>query len=80
MGARESAASTPGFGIVPALGGIMAVAYVRAQNASIIALLEPASAVVIAFIILSQPITSTIVVGSGLILMGALMVSGGGCV
>jgi DME family drug/metabolite transporter len=53
-------------------------AYVRAQNASIIALLEPASAVVLAAIILSQPITSTIVVGGGLILLGALVVSGAG--
>lgn len=48
------------------------------ENASIIALLEPASAVVFAAIILSQPITSTIVVGGGLILVGALVVSGVG--
>ena len=48
------------------------------ENASIIALLEPASDVVFAAIILSQPITSTIVVGGGLILVGALVVSGVG--
>jgi len=54
------------------------LAYVRAQNASIIALLEPASAVVLAFIILSQPITSSVLVGGGLILVGALVVSGVG--
>ena len=47
-------------------------------NASAIALLEPASAVVLAFIILSQPITSTIVVGGELILVDALLVSGAG--
>jgi len=51
------------------------LAYVRAQNASIIALLEPISAVVFAFVILSQPITSTILAGGALILLGALMVS-----
>ncbi|PXF57129.1 MAG: EamA family transporter [Candidatus Methanogaster sp.] len=54
--------------------------YVRAQNASIIALLEPASAVVFAAIILSQPITSSVLVGGGLILVGALVVSGVGAV
>ena len=54
--------------------------YVRAQNASIIALLEPASAVVLAAIILSQPITSSVLVGGGLILLGALVVSGAGAV
>jgi len=53
------------------------LAHVRAQNASIIALLEPASAVVFAAIILSQPITSSVLVGGGLILVGALVVSGG---
>lgn len=52
------------------------LAYVRAQNASIIALLEPISAVVFAFVILSQPVTSTILAGGALILLGALMVSG----
>jgi drug/metabolite transporter (DMT)-like permease len=56
------------------------LAHVRAQNASIIALLEPASAVVFAAIILSQPITSSVLVGGGLILVGALVVSGVGAV
>jgi drug/metabolite transporter (DMT)-like permease len=51
------------------------LAYVRAQNASIIALLEPVSAVVLAAIILSQPITSTILAGGALILLSALLVS-----
>jgi hypothetical protein len=39
------------------------LAQVRAQNASIIALLEPASAVVFAATIMSQPITSSVLVG-----------------
>jgi len=69
-------------GLLPTAAGLTlyfsGLAYVRAQNASIIALLEPASAVVLAAIILSQPITSTIVVGGGLILLGALVVSGAG--
>ncbi len=52
-------------------------AYVRARNASIIALLAPARAVVFAAIILSQQIASTIVVGGGLILLGGQW--GGGC-
>jgi len=36
--------------------------------------------VVFAAIILSQPITSSVLVGGGLILVGALMVSGAGAV
>ncbi|HIE31943.1 MAG TPA: hypothetical protein EYP67_06135 [Methanosarcinales archaeon] len=39
----------------------------RAQNASIIALLEPASAVVFAAIIMSQQITSSVLVGGGMV-------------
>ena len=69
-------------GLLPTAAGLTlyfsGLAYVRAQNASIIALLEPASAVVLAFIILSQPITSSVLVGGGLILVGALVVSGAG--
>nr|QNO47929.1 hypothetical protein DBNCDMDK_00017 [Methanosarcinales archaeon ANME-2c ERB4] len=69
-------------GLLPTAAGLTlyfsGLAYVRAQNASIIALLEPASAVVIAAIILSQPITPSVLVGGGLILLGALMVSGVG--
>ncbi len=71
-------------GLLPTAAGLTlyfsGLAYVRAQNASIIALLEPASAVVFAAIILSQPITSSVLVGGGLILVGALMVSGVGAV
>ncbi len=71
-------------GLLPTAAGLTlyfsGLAHVRAQNASIIALLEPASAVVLAAIILSQPITLTIVVGGGLILVGALVVSGAGAV
>lgn len=47
---------TPGFEIISAMGGLMAVAYARGRNASVIALLEPASALVFAAIVLSQPI------------------------
>ncbi|NOQ33584.1 MAG: EamA family transporter [Methanosarcinales archaeon] len=69
-------------GLLPTAAGLTlyfsGLAYVRAQNASIIALLEPASAVVFAAIILSQPITSSVLVGGGLILVGALVVSGAG--
>jgi len=65
------------FGIMPtAVAGILyfnGLKTVRAQNASIIALLEPASAVVFAFIILSEPITMTTLLGGGLILLGALL-------
>jgi len=57
-----------------------AFAYVRAQNASIITLLEPISAVVFATIILSKQITSSVLVGGGLILVGARMVGGAGAV
>jgi len=71
-------------GLLPTAAGLTlyfsGLAYVRAQNASIIALLEPASAVVFAAIILSQPITSSVLVGGGLILLGALVVSGAGAV
>ena len=67
------------FGLLPTAASLTlyfsGLAYVRAQNASIIALLEPVSAVVFAAIILSQQITSAIVVGGGLILVGALAVS-----
>ncbi|KAF5414353.1 MAG: hypothetical protein C5S48_09070 [Candidatus Methanogaster sp.] len=49
----------------PTLYNSCVSAYVRARNASITALLEPASAVVIAAIILSQPITSRVLVGGG---------------
>ena len=67
------------FGLLPTavalifyLNGLMRV---RAQSASIVALLEPVSAVVFAFIILSEPVTYATITGGGLILMGAVLVS-----
>jgi drug/metabolite transporter (DMT)-like permease len=67
-------------GLLPTAGSLTlyfsGLAYIRAHNASIIALLEPVSAVILAAIILSQPITSTILAGGGLILISALIVSG----
>ncbi|MCK4928863.1 MAG: EamA family transporter [Methanosarcinales archaeon] len=67
------------FGLLPTavalifyLNGLMRV---RAQSASIIALLEPVSAVVFAFIILSEPVTYATIMGGGLILVGAVLVS-----
>ena len=47
----------------------MSFAYVGAQNASIIALLEPIGAVVFAAIILSRQITLVTLMGGGLILL-----------
>ncbi|GEM_PF-7097279 len=64
----------------PALYYGCVFAYVRARNASIITLFEPASAVVLAAITLSQPITSSVLVGGGLIVVVALVVSGAGAV
>ena len=64
------------FGLVPTAAG--AVLYlnglrlVKAQNASIIGLLEPASAVVFAFIILNEPVSTVTLLGGGLILAGAI--------
>lgn len=67
------------FGLVPtAIGGILyfnGLRLVRAQSASIISLLEPASAVVFAFIILSEPVAFTTVLGGGFILLGAGIIS-----
>ena len=67
------------FGLLPTavalifyLNGLMRV---RAQSASIVALLEPVSAVVFAFIILSEPVTYATIMGGGLILVGAVLVS-----
>jgi drug/metabolite transporter (DMT)-like permease len=48
---------------------------VKAQNASIISLLEPVSAVVFAFMILSEPVEYTTALGGGLILLGAVITS-----
>jgi len=54
------------------LSGLMQV---RAQNASIVALLEPASAVVFAYLILSEPVTASMLAGGALILLGAVIIS-----
>lgn len=67
------------FGLLPTAAALIlylsALKHVRAQNASIIALLEPVSAVVFAFIILSEPVAFTTMMGGGLILLGAVLVS-----
>lgn len=67
------------FGLVPtAIGGILyfnGLRLVKAQSASIISLLEPVSAVVFAYIILSEPISITTVLGGGFILLGAGIIS-----
>ncbi len=67
------------FGLIPTalalvlyLSGLM---HVRAQNASIVALLEPVSAVVFAYIILSEPVTISMLAGGALILLGAVIIS-----
>lgn len=67
------------FGLLPTaialilyLNGLM---YLRAQSASIIALLEPVSAMVFAFIILSEPISYATIMGGGFILLGGVLVS-----
>jgi len=54
------------------LSGLMQV---RAQNASIVALLEPASAVVFAYLILGEPVTASMLAGGALILLGAVIIS-----
>lgn len=67
------------FGLIPtAIGGILyfsGLRLIKAQSASIISLLEPVSAVLFAFIILSDPVAFTTVLGGGFILMGAYLIS-----
>ncbi len=67
------------FGLIPtAIGGILyfnGLRLVKAQSASIISLLEPASAVVFAFMILSEPVEYSTVLGGGLIFLGAFITS-----
>ena len=67
------------FGLIPtALGGILyfsGLRLIKAQSASIISLLEPVSAVVFAFIILSDPVAITTVLGGFFILVGAYLIS-----
>ncbi|MCZ7356648.1 MAG: DMT family transporter [Candidatus Methanoperedens sp.] len=67
------------FGLIPtALGGIIylnGLRLVRAQDASIISLLEPVSAMVFAYIILSEPVSLATMIGGGFILAGAVIIS-----
>ena len=66
------------FGLIPtAIGGILyfnGLRLVKAQSTSIISLLEPASAVVFAYIILSESIEYTTALGGLLILIGAFII------
>ncbi|MDD5615064.1 MAG: DMT family transporter [Candidatus Methanoperedens sp.] len=67
------------FGLIPtAIGGILyfsGLRLIKAQSASIISLIEPVSAVVFAFIILSEPIAIATVIGGVFILLGAGLIS-----
>lgn len=66
------------FGLIPTIALILYLSglrHIKAQSASIIGLLEPVSAVIFAFIILSESISTTTLIGGGLILLGALLVS-----
>ncbi len=67
------------FGLIPtAIGGILyfsGLRLIKAQSASIISLLEPVSAVLFAYIILSNTIAITTVLGGVFILMGAYLIS-----
>lgn len=67
------------FGLIPtAIGGILyfsGLRLIKAQSASIISLLEPVSAVLFAFIILSEPIAIATVIGGVFILLGAGLIS-----
>lgn len=66
-------------GLIPtAIGGILyfsGLRLIKAQSASIISLLEPVSAVLFAFIILSEPIAIATVIGGVFILLGAGLIS-----
>lgn len=67
------------FGLIPtAIGGILyfsGLRLIKAQSASIISLLEPVSAVVFAFIILSESVGYSTALGGGLIFLGAFITS-----
>jgi len=67
------------FGLIPtAVGGILyfsGLRSIKAQSASIISLLEPVSAVLFAFIILSESIEYTTALGGCLIFLGAFITS-----
>ncbi|MCX9014962.1 MAG: DMT family transporter [Candidatus Methanoperedens sp.] len=64
-------------GLLPTAAGAIlylnGLRLVRAQNASILGLLEPASAVVFAYLLLNEPVSSVILLGGGLILTGAIL-------
>jgi drug/metabolite transporter (DMT)-like permease len=65
------------FGFLPTAAGAIlylnGLRLVRAQNASILGLLEPASAVVFAYLLLNEPVSSVTLLGGGLILSGAIL-------
>lgn len=65
------------FGLLPTAGGAVlylnGLRFIKAQNASVIGLIEPISAVLFAFLILKEVISTTTLVGGGLILCGAVL-------
>ncbi|MCJ7656473.1 MAG: DMT family transporter [Candidatus Atribacteria bacterium] len=66
------------FGFIPTIALILYLSglrHIKAQNASIMGLLEPVSAAIFAYIILSEPISIPTLIGGGLILLGAFLVS-----
>ena len=67
------------FGLIPtALSLVLylnGIRLIRAQNASIIGLLEPFSAVVLSFLILNESMSPTTLLGGGFILLAALLAS-----
>jgi len=66
------------FGFIPTIALILYLSglrHIKAQNASIMGLLEPVSAAIFAYIILSEPFSIPTLIGGGLILLGAFLVS-----
>ena len=67
------------FGLIPtALSLVLyfnGIRLIRAQNASVIGLLEPLSAVVLSFLILNESMSPTTLLGGGFILLAALLAS-----
>ena len=67
------------FGLIPtALSLVLylnGIRLIRAQNASVIGLLEPLSAVVLSFLILHESMSVTTLLGGGFILLAALLAS-----
>ena len=70
---------TGGHGLIPtALSLVLyldGIRLIRAQNASVIGLLEPLGAVVLSFLILHEVISLTTLMGGGFILLAALLAS-----